>query len=288
MATLLLLGNLKQHKDSLVFEYRSPFLKQFGLKICIPEYYARTWRVWSGRPTQEEREEKPWKQLTTICDFCKNGCGGCSWSDGLIPVTGWKAVKTTIRRDPFAVMKSFQVFECPEFYPGRGRIKKGSDLDDDGCLRLLKAMLKDAEDDYILGSYHSRYMVEKWLVESQWFEDPQAIADKFHGIARTLDQHPSLIKDLARSDLMYDAIAYLKNGNTIKMSGTLQDCAYWADCIVRQNAGCKIDIKRIKKEKDDEHEAGSESGETPPGGSGKGTGGIENHVTKRRARHPGI
>ena len=54
----------------------------------------------------------------TLCQSCqKADCslGGCSWSNHLIPVEGWKAEPTSI---------SYLVIECPEYIedPPRGRI----------------------------------------------------------------------------------------------------------------------------------------------------------------------
>lgn len=46
----------------------------------------------------------------TLCWDCKNACGGCRWSDSLIPVKGWKATPTYNK-----CQTSYIVKECPEF-----------------------------------------------------------------------------------------------------------------------------------------------------------------------------
>lgn len=56
----------------------------------------------------------------TLCWYCKNACGGCSWSKSFKPVKGWTA---TYR--PVNIFKrladSYFVHECPEFEEGRRR-----------------------------------------------------------------------------------------------------------------------------------------------------------------------
>ena len=34
------------------------------------------------------------KTSLSICNYCKNSVGRCSWSKRLVPVEGWKADKT--------------------------------------------------------------------------------------------------------------------------------------------------------------------------------------------------
>lgn len=46
----------------------------------------------------------------TLCWDCKNACGGCQWSQSLIPVKGWKATLVYNKRQTGYIVK-----ECPEF-----------------------------------------------------------------------------------------------------------------------------------------------------------------------------
>lgn len=46
----------------------------------------------------------------TICWDCANATGGCSWSKSLVPVEGWKAIKTKKQ-----TVESYAVYDCPEF-----------------------------------------------------------------------------------------------------------------------------------------------------------------------------
>ena len=46
----------------------------------------------------------------TLCWDCKKACGGCRWSDKLLPVPGWTAKETTNK-----IGVSYIVLECPQF-----------------------------------------------------------------------------------------------------------------------------------------------------------------------------
>lgn len=246
---LVPLANLWRHKKGLIIEYRTPYLRQFGLKVCSPEYYNRVWRPWIMPPTKEESESMPWASLATICEICKRGCGGCSWSDRLVPVRGWAARKTYIKRGPIDGFWSYRVMECPRFLPGRSMGRDPAALQDDGCIALIKAMLDRATDDYCCDMTIGRRVIERWVREAPWFEDPDAIIDRLRGIARTVDKMPKLKKAIGRRDEMYTGVAYLADGRELHKAGTMQECAYWADGISKRNAGCRIDIQRVEKPK---------------------------------------
>lgn len=51
----------------------------------------------------------------TICWFCKNAMGKCSWSKERIPVQGWVAIPTYIAEDN---IKSYNVRGCPQYRIG--------------------------------------------------------------------------------------------------------------------------------------------------------------------------
>lgn len=46
----------------------------------------------------------------TLCWDCANACCGCTWSQSLRPVKGWKAIQ--VHNNAFT---SYIVQECPEF-----------------------------------------------------------------------------------------------------------------------------------------------------------------------------
>lgn len=56
------------------------------------------------------------KNTTSICNYCKNCVGYCSWSRALIPVEGWVAEKRIYK---FAwggkTGISYKVIECPQY-----------------------------------------------------------------------------------------------------------------------------------------------------------------------------
>ena len=50
-----------------------------------------------------------------LCWQCKNACGGCRWSDDLIPVDGWTATPTIVRDSGADSFKSYKITHCPLF-----------------------------------------------------------------------------------------------------------------------------------------------------------------------------
>lgn len=52
----------------------------------------------------------------SLCWDCKKAVTcECSWADNFTPVEGWKAVPTVKKPYKGRPMKSFLVYECPEF-----------------------------------------------------------------------------------------------------------------------------------------------------------------------------
>lgn len=86
-------------------------------------------------------------QSNTICWDCEKNGGSCSWSHDLTPVKGWKAEKDYTlfcgKRD-----NSYTVLECPEYEKRNSKIK-ASDIDDEGAVNVILAMVKRANKDYI-------------------------------------------------------------------------------------------------------------------------------------------
>lgn len=81
-----------------------------------------------------------------LCEECRNACGGCRWSDELLPVDGWSAEPSKIYIDKHKPVDSFHVIECPMYIPDR---KKNVDhLTNDAAYRLMYAILFAMVRDY--------------------------------------------------------------------------------------------------------------------------------------------
>jgi len=76
----------------------------------------------------------------TLCFTCRYACSTrCSWAWEFTPVEGWTAVETR---------KGYDVYECPNYVPGRGLSRRPSD---EGYMKLLQAAAYQMRDDYIHG-----------------------------------------------------------------------------------------------------------------------------------------
>ena len=64
--------------------------------------------------TMNAREEAILKK-SQLCWRCAYAIGGCSWSDRLKPVQGWKAKLTTRKEHDGYVFKSYRILSCPQF-----------------------------------------------------------------------------------------------------------------------------------------------------------------------------
>lgn len=79
---------------------------------------------WLMEPEEEEKSKRLGKtqKTATLCWRCRNavpeGRYGCSWSRGLDPVPGWRAVPSKVYRgSDVDDIISWNVRECPEFVP---------------------------------------------------------------------------------------------------------------------------------------------------------------------------
>ena len=61
-----------------------------------------------GQAATSEQNKKE-KKKGQLCWYCKNSGGGCSWSNGLIPIEGWTAKKTKTEGG------SYRISKCPQF-----------------------------------------------------------------------------------------------------------------------------------------------------------------------------
>lgn len=93
----------------------------------------------------------------TICWDCEKCGGGCSWSHDLTPVKGWKAeTDYTLfhgKRD-----NSYTVLECPEYEKRHSKIT-ASDIDDEGAVNMMLAIVKRANKDYIMSYVADFYKI---------------------------------------------------------------------------------------------------------------------------------
>ncbi len=75
----------------------------------------------------------------SICQYCTNSVGICSWSSGLIPVKGWKANSHKVHMLSGEVKTGYEVLECPFNSPAErsGRVNPGEMWTDDEIDLLL-------------------------------------------------------------------------------------------------------------------------------------------------------
>lgn len=86
-------------------------------------------------------------QSNTICWNCDKCGGGCSWSHDLTPVKGWE-VDEDYTLFHGKKEDSYIVKECPLFEKRNSKIKS-SDIDDEGAVNVILAIVKRANKDYI-------------------------------------------------------------------------------------------------------------------------------------------
>ena len=95
------------------------------------------------------------EQKETLCNDCAKACNGkCSWSESLTPVNGWKVTESK---------PSVIVEECPEYVREDRRLRSPEDIDSDGMMLLLEALVKSIRFDYVYGLAETRIGIEKWL-----------------------------------------------------------------------------------------------------------------------------
>jgi hypothetical protein len=75
-----------------------------------------------------------------LCTYCGRACGGCTWSDGLEPVSGWEAEESKI---------GWHVTACPK-YRSDSRIRV---LDTSGVILLVEAIGRQLKEDYVRGRF---------------------------------------------------------------------------------------------------------------------------------------
>ena len=95
----------------------------------------------------------------TLCNDCGKACNsGCSWSESLTPVEGWKVIESK---------PSVIVEECPEFVKEDIANRNPQDIDTDGMMALLETLVKTMRIDYQHGLAETRLRIEKWIRSKQ-------------------------------------------------------------------------------------------------------------------------
>ena len=83
--------------------------KIFPSKSNLKKYCSKECKCKTIKKKREENSQ--------ICYFCKNACGGCSWSKSFIPVDDWDA-EPTIVKDSLGDFCSYKINKCPQFIRG--------------------------------------------------------------------------------------------------------------------------------------------------------------------------
>lgn len=103
-------------------------------------------RDWAIDKSEIDRFIAEYGKEDQLCAKCRNACGGCRWSDELLPVEGWNAEPTKIYINKGKPIDSFHVIACPMYIPDR---KKNVDhLTNDAAYRLMYAILFSLVRDY--------------------------------------------------------------------------------------------------------------------------------------------
>ena len=108
----------------------------------------------------------------TLCWSCGRACGGCSWSREFKPVKGWEAVPTRIHDE----VDSYHVIHCPKYLPEYAEVRDTSNWVDDAGVRLWKAVLHRAREDYIAGKDHVRVEVTRF-VRNSFKHNPEKVLE---------------------------------------------------------------------------------------------------------------
>lgn len=93
----------------------------------------------------DNKEMNNTNKQETLCFRCGNACGGCSWADRFVPVSGWTATPTRIWTNcKIGQVGSYCVSDCPESKED----KKINRIHPDGFKPLLYAILNSMVRDY--------------------------------------------------------------------------------------------------------------------------------------------
>ena len=99
------------------------------------------------------------KKPEQLCWTCQNACtGGCSWSEAMEPVDGWKTVETVHSNGS----KGLLVTGCPQ-YVRDSEESRILDLNTDGCLELVERLMEITREDYIKGNEKTRKEIQRFI-----------------------------------------------------------------------------------------------------------------------------
>ena len=119
--------------------------------------------------------------MDSLCVQCGKACTkGCDWSRDFTPVDEWTAIKTD---------KSYLVIACPDYVED----EPIRDIDTDGMLRLLEALGKQINDDYVCGTPQMRRVIEQDLRYGParnllQFNDIDSVIMKLRKLAKVRDE----------------------------------------------------------------------------------------------------
>ena len=129
----------------------------------------------------------------TLCEQCGKACDSrCSWSSELEPVPGWVADYAPVKVSYSSGSKtkdvdSYIVYSCPEYENDHGQVGT-ADVDPQGLIALLEAVLELAREDYI-DFPGQRKGIEKWIRDdNNWFPDPDGAIKSLRTAATQADK----------------------------------------------------------------------------------------------------
>lgn len=96
---------------------------------CHKKLYAQTLRRCLERKRTDKsvgKQSNEYKYICkqnendSLCWYCQNACGNCSWSRTLKPVEGWEVNIIDIQHkanNKTYITQSYKVINCPEYIP---------------------------------------------------------------------------------------------------------------------------------------------------------------------------
>lgn len=228
----------------------------------------------------------------SLCNGCERSFRGeCPWHKRFEPVPGWKA--EPCRHAAGAVfIDSFEVKECPLFQSSFEPVKivkriveakikgtkqkvhekivyvrrwpiRAKDLDDEGCIQLMTAVVERARIEYICYP-RERAQITKWLKSSAWFTNPEYVIKQLKDQARIVDLHPEKKQQILAkmSDEEWEkrveankhreswVVYYSEDGEPVRAE--CEKCGYEPDdteYLPRECPGCGSHMKKSRRKK---------------------------------------
>lgn len=111
------------------------YMTNYSIKLCqhchnkfkptSPRQRFCSYKCRTAIPARQGAERIPHhtykKKKEQLCWICQKACGGCSWSDALIPVKGWDAVKVyrKYNDEDETLNFTYRITSCPQFISDR-------------------------------------------------------------------------------------------------------------------------------------------------------------------------